>query len=104
MTTIPFPKNEWNHGQSHWQTGALIVALRRKTKADKKARDAYLRSPVTAEVMRPCHLSKLISRKGDVSPLCADEPRMVDLRRETWTGRPDKVTCPECLKRMTPAT
>ncbi len=43
------------------------------------------------------HLAKLWSTKGDVSPLCAKTPRKIDLRKESWTLRPEAVTCKRCL-------
>lgn len=39
--------------------------------------------------------------KGNVSPLCADKPRALDLsRHQLWTLVPEQVTCPKCRKRL----
>ena len=53
--------------------------------------------PVTP---RPYHLAKMISEAGDISPLCATEPRKLDLKVELWTNRREAVTCAKCLARM----
>jgi len=42
------------------------------------------------------HLAKLVSPEGDVSPLCAKTPRKLNLKKETWTNRPEAVTCLKC--------
>ena len=44
------------------------------------------------------HLAKLISQDGDVSPLCAKNPKKIKLERELWTTDLKAVTCKECLK------
>lgn len=46
------------------------------------------------------HRFKLMRNDGATSPLCADEPRAVDLDTETCILVDEYVTCPECLKRM----
>ncbi len=46
------------------------------------------------------HLGDLWSEGGDVSPLCAEEPRKIDLRRELWTIVENAVTCKKCLAKM----
>jgi len=46
------------------------------------------------------HMAHLWSQKGDVSPLCADKPRKINLSRELWTIRPEAVTCKKCLARL----
>jgi len=51
--------------------------------------------------MKIVHKAKLISDKGDVSPLCAKTPRKIDLAKESWTLRDSEVTCPKCLKELT---
>lgn len=43
------------------------------------------------------HKASLVNRAGRISPLCAANPRPVDLRRELWTLRWEAVTCPKCL-------
>lgn len=44
------------------------------------------------------HRAKLISSKGDVSPLCAKKPRKLNLAKELWTNRDEAVTCPKCIE------
>jgi len=51
--------------------------------------------------MKIVHKAKLVSDKGDVSPLCAKTPRTIDLVKESWTLRDSEVTCPKCLKELT---
>ncbi len=48
------------------------------------------------------HKAKLISRNGDVSPLCANKPRKLNLAKESWTNRNDAVTCEKCKAKLTP--
>ncbi len=43
------------------------------------------------------HKAKLINAKGRVSPLCAKNPRPLNLRKELWTNQPEAVTCKKCL-------
>lgn len=53
----------------------------------------------TARIMpKLIHRAKLIRQDGGVSPLCAVRPRVIDLRRATWTNRDQAVTCKKCLK------
>ncbi len=49
---------------------------------------------------KPIHFANLISNKGDVSPICALQPRKLNLRRETWTMRKEAVTCPKCIAHL----
>lgn len=46
------------------------------------------------------HFAHLFSGKGAVSPLCAEVPRRLRLRRELWTIREDAVTCKRCLVKL----
>jgi hypothetical protein len=46
--------------------------------------------------VKPVHMAKLVSPEGDISPLCAKAPRAIDLRKATWTNRPEAVTCRRC--------
>lgn len=46
------------------------------------------------------HMAKLTDRKGNVSPLCADKPRKMNLGHELWTLLPEAVTCVRCLARL----
>lgn len=48
--------------------------------------------------MKLYHKSKLVSRTGKVSPLCAKVPRALDLRKALWTIRDKAVTCPRCRR------
>jgi len=49
---------------------------------------------------RIVHRAHLVNSNGGVSPLCAKKPRVLDLRRATWTNRDGSVTCPRCLALM----
>ncbi len=42
------------------------------------------------------HRAAKIAGDGRVSPLCAEKPRAINLKRATWTLQPDVVTCPKC--------
>lgn len=46
--------------------------------------------------VKPIHMASLVDDDGNISPLCATEPRGLDLRRETWTMRGAAVTCKRC--------
>jgi len=46
---------------------------------------------------RKYHFANKFSERG-VSALCFPTPRAIDLKRATWTIRPDAVTCKKCLK------
>lgn len=46
--------------------------------------------------MKLIHSARLVSRDGDISPLCARNPRKLDLRKESWTTDPKAVTCQKC--------
>lgn len=44
------------------------------------------------------HMAKLVRNDGAVVALCVfPELRVINLRRATWTTRPEAVTCPRCL-------
>ncbi len=47
--------------------------------------------------MKPVHKAHLVNDKGGVSPVCAERPRAIDLKRATWTNRWEAVTCKKCL-------
>jgi hypothetical protein len=49
--------------------------------------------------VRIYHKAKLIDRKGRISPVCADPPKAINLKKETWTLRWEAVTCPKCLEK-----
>lgn len=51
--------------------------------------------------MKIVHMAKLVSDKGDVSPLCAKTPRRINLAKESWTLRTNEVTCNKCWKELT---
>ena len=44
------------------------------------------------------HLAGGVREDGSVSAACFAKPRAIDLKRASWTLRPDAVTCPECRK------
>ncbi len=46
--------------------------------------------------VKPIHLIKMVSPEGLVSPVCAEPPRALNLKRETWTLRLQAVTCEAC--------
>lgn len=41
-----------------------------------------------------------INVKGEVSAVCFDPPRPIDLKKGTWTNRPEAVTCKWCKRKM----
>lgn len=47
--------------------------------------------------MKLVHKAKLLNNLGGVSPVCADRPRAINLKRATWTNRWEAVTCKKCL-------
>lgn len=47
---------------------------------------------------RTVHMMALMADNGDVSPVCAETPRPINLNKATWTVRWDAVTCRKCLK------
>ncbi len=47
-----------------------------------------------------CHKAKLNCEGGSVSPLCAEKPRKINLKRATWTINDRFVTCKKCLKKL----
>lgn len=49
------------------------------------------------------HMASLINRDGGISPLCAAKPRVIDLKKASWTNRRERVTCPRCKKRLAEA-
>lgn len=49
-------------------------------------------------------MAKLVSNRGDVSPLCADRPRKLNLERELWTFEAAAVTCKKCLAKIAEGT
>ena len=49
------------------------------------------------------HMANLINRDGGVSPLCSNKPRVIDLKKASWTNRREAVTCPRCKKRLSEA-
>jgi hypothetical protein len=58
-----------------------------------------MRAPKTKVV----HMAKMVSSKGEVSPLCAPRPRALDLKKASavWY-QPEAVTCRKCRALMTP--
>lgn len=46
-------------------------------------------------------MAKMISSRGDVSPVCAgDKPKKINLANALWTNRADAVTCQRCIDAM----
>lgn len=57
----------------------------------------------TLPTARKVHLASFVSMAGVVSPFCARVPRPIDvssMSKETWTNRPEAVTCRGCLRRL----
>ena len=46
------------------------------------------------------HKAHLIAPDGSVSPLCAEKPRKINLKKELWTLEDSAVTCKKCLKEL----
>jgi hypothetical protein len=45
------------------------------------------------------HMAGLVATDGRVSALCYKRPKAINLSRgQSWTIRPEAVTCPKCLK------
>lgn len=42
------------------------------------------------------HKGAKINARGDVSALCFETPRAINLKRASWTYRESAVTCPKC--------
>ncbi len=49
---------------------------------------------------KPVHRAKYVSLNGDVSALCFDKPRNIDLGSAIWTNRSEAVTCKKCKERQ----
>jgi hypothetical protein len=50
---------------------------------------------------RTYHKADRVDTHGNVSPLCANPPRALDLKKhELWTNRWEAVTCKKCLALM----
>ena len=52
---------------------------------------------------RKVHRAKLIGENGEISPLCANKPRVLDVRpssKETWTTDDAATNCPACVRRL----
>jgi hypothetical protein len=47
--------------------------------------------------IKKIHYANLIGPQGQVSPMCANPPRAINLNREIWTLRKQDVTCSKCL-------
>jgi hypothetical protein len=50
-----------------------------------------------AERARVVHLGRFITVNGGVSAYCFRTPHSIDLRKGTWTNRPEAATCKKCL-------
>ena len=45
------------------------------------------------------HFAAAIAENGDVSALCYVKPKRINLERgQSWTNRPQAVTCPQCRR------
>jgi len=42
------------------------------------------------------HMACKFTEDGEVSALCFDPPRAINLKRELWTIRKEAVTCKKC--------
>lgn len=49
---------------------------------------------------KPVHHAKHVNQNGDVSALCFEKPRPIDLSKATWTNRAEAVTCKKCMARQ----
>ncbi len=47
------------------------------------------------------HMGDKVNPAGGVSALCFVKPMPIDLRRATWTNRPEAVTCKACIAATT---
>lgn len=52
------------------------------------------------KIKRVYHRGKKVNARGQVSALCFDPPRAINLEQEIWTLSDEAVTCPSCLKAM----
>ena len=56
---------------------------------------------LTAQIEKVTHLAKSLNGAGMVSAECFGKRRRpIDLSKETWTTRPEAVTCSKCLARI----
>lgn len=47
------------------------------------------------------HFAAKFRENGDVSALCYSKPRRINLERgQSWTNRPEAVTCPRCRSKL----
>jgi hypothetical protein len=50
---------------------------------------------------RLVHYAIMITWNGEqVSPLCSDRPKPINMVRDTWTINPVAVTCKKCARRL----
>jgi len=58
------------------------------------------------EMMKENPFEKIIHRgdkcndKGQVSALCFERPRPINLSKSSWTNRDEAVTCAKCLRKL----
>ena len=82
--------------------GAIVLAhlvsekIPERPGTNSRGRACFPQMPDGELEMKIVHFAKYISNKGDVSPACADPPRKLKLKTETWTNRINAVTCPNC--------
>lgn len=44
------------------------------------------------------HMVRMVNEAGDVSALCFDSPRAIDMKVESWVNHDASVTCRACLR------
>jgi len=52
---------------------------------------------------RVIHRAKFINHKGQVSPLCREVPRALNMKKESWVSAPENngsITCKRCRKKL----
>lgn len=51
-----------------------------------------------ADHSRMVHIATKLDDHGNVSALCFDPPRVINMRRHTWTLDPDWASCRRCKR------
>lgn len=49
---------------------------------------------------RMIHMASKVNATGDVSALCFDRPRVINLEKESWSFLVMAVTCQKCLSKI----
>ena len=55
---------------------------------------------MSGTVTKPYHFAAKVNELGQMSALCFRKPMQINLRRASWTIRPQAVTCPKCKRLM----